>query len=94
MNIKTARKMKKSMQQLKKLASMYSATVKNDLSDDISSSITVEAPDGKQWKESGSVHMTTQYFHKRLGNETRQDAINDLYERIQVGLEDLSEENS
>lgn len=84
--------MKPTMQNLKNLASKWGATVEIDGVSELSKTIQVVAPDEKQWVDSGSVHLVAEYWLRTQGS--KEEALQDLMNRIQYGLEELQEENA
>lgn len=82
--------MKATMSNLKRIASKHGATVEIDNHDGDSKSIQVIAPDGKQWASGNCLQMVGPYWLH--APESKGEAIADLLERIELGLEDLDEE--
>jgi hypothetical protein len=57
---------------------------------DQSYTVEAEAPDGKQWMTSNSVYLVARYYSYIKGS--KDEAMNDLIERMKFGLEDFDEE--
>lgn len=74
---------------LKREAAKYGATVEDFNPDNWDCDLTVTAPDGMQWVESGSVNMTTLYFPYEKGSKA--EAVADLIKRMGEGLEPYTE---
>lgn len=80
----------KTIKQLKDKLKELNAEFQEDKYPDGDGAIICVAPDGKQWTSGQCIHLTEPYgSHFSV---MRQEAINDAFERISEGLEELDED--
>lgn len=82
--------MRATLQQLKKKAAEYGATIEIDDYNSYNQSTCIEAiaPDGKMWSEGCVIFVDFFYSYEK---ESRYDAYLNLIERMSFGIEDYIE---
>lgn len=81
--------MKPTLENLKRSAVKFGATVETSCYDGDCVAVEVIAPDNKQWVEGGCIIMVETYY--RHAPESKPEAFETLLRRIGYGLEELDE---